>query len=97
MVADPMPTTEQPPLRVIVEGSAAAPFIYFDGITALGHFGGIVQFELAAQTLVLASPGTKTQVVAVAHLRCTLAGLAALKGAIQKIETMLAPAEGKAN
>jgi hypothetical protein len=56
-----------------------------------------MQIELAAQTRVPDRPGPKTEVVAVAHLRCTLSGLAALKDAIQKLETMLAPAEGKAN
>jgi hypothetical protein len=97
MVDNPTLAAEQKPLKVTIEGSAVAPFIYFDGVSTLGHLSGIVQIELAANTVVPDGTSTKTEVIAVAHLRCTLAGLAGLKDAIQKIETMFAPGEGKAN
>jgi hypothetical protein len=97
MADNPAPLPAQQPFQITVAGSAAAPFLYFDAVATLGHFSGIMQIELVAQTVVPDGPNTKTELVAVAHLRCTFAGMAALKDAIQKIETMLAPSEGKAN
>lgn len=80
-----------------VFGSANAPFVYFDGVGALGVWGGSVQIELAATTVIPVAGGTVKENVVTAHLRTTIAGFAALKDAIQKIEALLAPAEGKPN
>jgi hypothetical protein len=63
----------------------------------LGVWGGSVQIELAATTVIPVAGGTVKENVVTAHLRTTIAGFAALKDAIQKIEMMLTPTDGSVN
>lgn len=91
----PATAGETPALAVV--GSESAGFIYFDGVSNLGTHNGIAQIEICANALIPEGSSTKVTVVCTAHLRCTLGGLAALKDAIQKIETMLTPPDSKPN
>lgn len=61
------------PKTVVAAGADVAPFLYFDGATALGQRDGIVQLELAANHHVAMSDGeTKVRLVTVAHMRCSI-------------------------
>ena len=62
---------KQKPIAV-VHGSDAAPIIYFDGILGWGANNGVLQFEVAANTLVpsdLDAGPMKTRIVVTGHLR----------------------------
>lgn len=82
-----------------ITGNATAPFIAFDGVIAMGHNGGMAEFEVVCRTLSVNSVGKDpaTEIVVVAHLRCPIAALASLKEAIQKVEMMLTPTDGSVN
>jgi hypothetical protein len=90
--ADP---TELPPVQptIALTGNEWAPFIYCDGVSALGTQAGAIQIELAARTI-LPTPdgGTRNEYVATAHLRCSPAAAIALKEALDKALAMLAQA-----
>jgi hypothetical protein len=71
-------------VKIDPASSAAAPFIYSDGVTALGFQGGVIQIELAANTIVPDSEGTKNELLVVAHLRCGPAAAKAIRDAIDR-------------
>ena len=98
MANNPNPASEQNLSQVA--GSATAPIIFCDGVAAYGVLPGIAEIELCARIhtpLHEGEGGPRSDVLIVGRLRLTADGLAALKDAIQKIETVLAPTEGKAN
>ena len=56
----------------VIHGSDAAPIVYFDGILAWGTHNGMLQIEVAANTLVpsdLEAGPVKTRIVVTGHLR----------------------------
>jgi hypothetical protein len=58
-------------IRVAPGSSELAPFIYCDGAATYGVNNGIVQVELAANSIMPDGQGTRTDVLIVAHLRCS--------------------------
>jgi hypothetical protein len=82
-----------------ITGNSTAPFVVFDGVLALGHNGGMAEFEVVCRTWVVERLGgaTTPEVVVTGHLRCPITALASLKDAIQKIEMMLTPTDGSVN
>ena len=96
MANNPNPAPEQNLPQVA--GGATAPIIFCDGVAAYGVLIGIAEIELATRILTPSHVGEpREDVLITGRLRLTANGLAALKDAIQKIETVLAPTEGKAN
>ncbi|MEY1557322.1 hypothetical protein AB3Y40_16945 [Yoonia sp. R2331] len=70
-------------------------FVYFDGVSAMGHVNGAIQVELAASVLDAAEDGSvEVRNVTTAHLRCSPAAAADLLQSIQKALDMLKEPEG---
>jgi hypothetical protein len=68
-----------------VTNNADAPFIYFDTVGAFGALNGAILLELIAHTLVVTGPNaTKTELVTVAHIRCSPKAAADLQNAIER-------------
>jgi hypothetical protein len=87
----PPPTIEAKPLAV---GSERAPFVYCDGVLAYGISGGLIQIELAANTLrENGDDGVRTEVVVTAHLRCSPTAAQGLKRALDEALAMIERAE----
>jgi len=69
---------------------ALAPFIYFDGISCFGTNNGVIQFEMAANTLTPdEGGGVKIAISTTAHLRCSPAAAIDLRNSIDKALEML--------
>ncbi len=84
MTDDPNPTAKRPGIKIAPGSSELAPFIYFDGPATYGVSGGIIQIELAANTVVPEGAGTRTDVVITAHLRCNPMAARGLRDAIDR-------------
>jgi hypothetical protein len=96
-VTEPLPRKAES-IRFANLGAEIAPFIYFDGVVAMGMNFGAVQIELAANVLVPAPDGgAPAQVVISAHLRCSPNAAADLRQAIDKALLLGAKTEGQAN
>jgi len=76
-------------IKIAPGSSEQAPFIYFDGVVTYGVNNGAIQIELAANTIMPDGPGTKTDVLITAHLRCSPAAASALRDMIDKALAML--------
>ncbi len=64
---------------------ADAPFVYFEGATCFGACAGTIQIELGAKIFNATADGSvATDVVTVAHLRCSPAAAASLRDAIDQ-------------
>jgi len=87
-----MPKIPTPPLSQI--GSAAAPFVYFEGAPTFGFDGAIGNITLEALTHVATEDRIVSERRVVAHLRMSVKGLASLKQAIESIELMANPSRG---
>jgi hypothetical protein len=87
-------------IKVASGSSELAPFIYCDGVVTYGIAQGIIQLELAANTLVPDGKGVRTDVLITAHLRCSAAAAIALRDSIDKalampgMQQMIMPVEG---
>jgi hypothetical protein len=65
--------------------AADAPFIYFEGATCFGACAGAIQVELGAKIFNATADGSvATDVVTVAHLRCSPAAATSLRDAIDQ-------------
>jgi hypothetical protein len=85
MTDNPSPLTRPPGgIKVAPGSSELAPFIYCDGIVTYGISNGIVQLELAANSVVPEGTGTRTDVLVLAHLRCSPDVAAGIRDAIDK-------------
>jgi hypothetical protein len=79
--------------EITVTGAVQAPFIYFDGVAALGVQAGSIQIEVAARTILPAADGgVSTEFVVTGHLRCGLAAALALREAIERSLAMFTQA-----
>jgi hypothetical protein len=58
--------------------------IYCDGVATFGVQGGVLQIELAANTIVPDGAGTKSEFLVVAHLRCAPEAAKAIRDAIDR-------------
>jgi hypothetical protein len=78
--------------------SAAAPFIYFDGVPNYGFRDGIATMTLEALRHSSVNGQILTDRIVVGHVRISLRALHSLKMAIQAIELMISPPpEGEKN
>lgn len=82
----------------VVHGSDAAPIVYFDGILAWGTHNGILQIEIAANTLVpsdLEAGPVKTRIIVTGHLRFNLVAARQLADVIDEALGVAAPSDKK--
>jgi hypothetical protein len=84
MTDKPSPAAKGPGIKIAPGSSERAQFIYFDGPATFGTSGGVIQIELAANTIMPEGAGTRTDVVITAHLRCSPGAARALKDAIDR-------------
>ena len=69
----------------MVTDERSAPFIFFDGAPSFGVNGGIISVTLAATRLLSDVDHTVTKdVVAVAHLRCSVQAATDLRNSLDK-------------
>ena len=86
-----------PPTIAIID-QPHAPFIYFDGTSNFGVGNGIVNITLVANRfLALSDGGVMPQAVAMAHLRCSVAGAKDLRAALDKAILAATSIEGAPN
>src|SRR5450755_3626958 len=71
-----------PGLKIAAGSSESAPFVYCDGVATYGVNGGIIQLELASNTIIPDGTGTRTDVLITAHLRCSPSAAMGLRDAI---------------
>jgi hypothetical protein len=80
----------------MIKNAAAAPFIYFDGAPAMGVQNGVVEIELVARAVMPKDNGAVySDMVCVAHLRCSLAAAINLRDAIDRAEDMVEAAQNQ--
>lgn len=88
------PTPKGPGITVAPITSEVAPFIYCDGVATYGHNSGIIQIELAANTIVpLGGNGTRVDVMITGHLRCSVAAAQQLRDSITRALDMSSSTE----
>jgi hypothetical protein len=81
---------------VVVVDAPHAPIIYFDGAPNFGNNNGIVNVTLAtSRHLGNAAGGVTSDVLAVAHLRCTVQAAINLRKAIDDALLLGAPVDGE--
>jgi hypothetical protein len=80
-----------PGIKIAPGSSELAPFIYCDGVALFGVSGGVVQLELASNTIVPEGTGTRTDVVIIAHLRCSPAAAVQIRDTIDRALKMTTP------
>jgi hypothetical protein len=73
-----------PGIKIAPGSSELAPFIYCDGVALFGVNGGVVQLELASNTIMPEGTGTRTDVVITAHLRCSTSAAIGIRDAINR-------------
>lgn len=73
--------------------SELAPFIYTDGCATFGVGGGVIQIELAANTIMPDGGGTRTDVLIVAHLRCSPSAAVGIRDSLDKALRMTETAQ----
>lgn len=88
MADKPNPTG--PGLKVAPGSSELAPFIYCDGVALFGVSGGVVQLELATNTIMPEGTGTRTDILITAHLRCSPSAAIGIRDAINRALEMSA-------
>ena len=73
-----------------VIGNATAPFIYWDGVAAMGINNGAIELELCSRTMIPTPPSheTRVEIIITAHLRCSPAAARLLREAIDKVLNM---------
>jgi hypothetical protein len=76
-------------VKVAPGSSEGAPFIYFDGVAAMGTNHGAIQIELGANVLTPDGATLRTDAFITAHLRCSPNAAADLRNAIDKALDML--------
>jgi hypothetical protein len=88
MTDQPSPLTGPQGIKVAPGSSELAPFIYCDGVVTYGFNNGMVQLELAANSLVPEGRGVRTAVLVTAHLRCSPGAANQIRNAIEKAIAM---------
>jgi hypothetical protein len=69
----------------LMKNAATAPFIYFDGTPAMGTQAGLVEIELCARAVMPQASGeVYSDMVCVAHLRCSTAAATNLRDALNR-------------
>ena len=85
------PTPAKPAHGIVVTDDRRAPVIYFDGAPNFGANGGIVNITLAMARHLSAGDRIASDIVAVAHLRCSVQAAADLRKAIDDALLLHAP------
>jgi hypothetical protein len=91
------PATPPTQTGYIVKDPANAPFIFFEAAPAFGNANGIVNVTLVASRHLLSGTLVTTDVVAVAHLRCSVPAAMALRNALDRALLLGAKTEGGVN
>jgi hypothetical protein len=90
------PTEAKPPVAgavTVKDALGSAPIIYFDGAPNYGSNAGVISLTLAmARYLATDDGGVATDIIATAHLRCSVQGALALRKAIDDALLLAAPA-----
>ena len=84
----------------VVHGSDVAPIVYFDGILAWGTHNGMLQIEVAANTLVpsdLDAGPVKTRIVVTGHLRFSLVAARQLADMLDEALGVAGPSDKQDN
>lgn len=84
------PDPKAPGIKIAPGSSEMAPFIYCDGVATYGTNGGVIQLELASNTIVPDGAGTRTDVLITAHLRCSPSAAVGIRDAITRALEMSA-------
>jgi hypothetical protein len=92
-VTEPAPQANVATLEI--KGNADAPFVYFDYVSTFGMQHGAIVLELVARTIVPDGAGTKNEIVATCHLRCSPDAARNLHNAIEKTFRLQAPPPGQ--
>lgn len=82
---------------IVATDSLNAPIIYFDGAPTFSGFGGIVSITLCAGRHLPNGSGVATDIVAVAHLKCSITAAMDLRESINAALLAAAPTSEKAN
>jgi hypothetical protein len=69
MADKPNPTG--PGLKIVPGSSELAPFVYCDGVALFGVSGGVIQLELATNTIMPEGAGTRTDIQTLTKLLIT--------------------------
>jgi hypothetical protein len=70
---------------VVIKNTAAAPFVYFDGVPSCGMLAGTIELELAARVVVPQLDGNvSVDAICVAHLRCSATAASMLRDSIER-------------
>lgn len=80
-----------PNAGIVVSDTPHAPYIYFDGSPNFGNAGGIVNLTLAAARHLSDNQQIKSDIVAVAYLRCSIQAAIDLRNAIDQALLIGAP------
>jgi hypothetical protein len=88
----PQPETAAP---LMVKDVHHAPIIYFEGAPNFGNNFGIINVTLAASRHLQEGEAVITDVVAVAHLRCSVAAAVDLRRALDDALLLGIPAQGE--
>ena len=89
------PTPQANVAKLEIKGNASAPFVYFDHVATFGIQAGAVILELVARTILPEGPGTKNEIVATCHLRCSPDAARELQRTIEKALSMMNPPAGQ--
>jgi hypothetical protein len=69
----------------LMKNAGAAPFIYFDLVPSMGTQNGVVEVELCARAVMPQSSGDAySDMVCVAHVRCSAAAAVMLRDTLQR-------------
>lgn len=83
-------TKDTKPIVAIMKNAGLAPVVFFDNAPACGVFGGNVEVELSARTLIPRSDNSVIpEVICTAHLRCNPQAAVALRDALDRALAML--------
>jgi hypothetical protein len=77
-------------IKIAPGSSEQAPFVYCDGVALFGVNSGVIQLELAANTIMPEGTGTRTDVLITAHLRCSPNTAIGIRDAITRALEMTA-------
>ena len=74
----------------LMKNALAAPFIYFDGAPSMGVQNGVIELELCARAVMPKADGSVyTDIVCVAHLRCSMAAATNLRDVLTRALDMV--------
>ena len=91
------PTTKPASEGIVIKDTYHAPVVYFDGAPNFGNNSGIINIPLVMGRHLAAGDHLESDIVVVAHLRCSIAAAIDLRNALNSALLLGAPTEGKMN